>query len=259
MAVARRDNVAEMGLKHRAGVLLHNLHERVRVPPHAKLIGQLLQDLQVEWLLDIGANGGQFAQLMRRAGHQGRILSVEPVSDAYAALARAAAGDPRWVVERVAVGAAPGTQVIHVAGNSVSSSLLPMGERHLELSPESGYTRDEEVTVTTVEALVAQHGIDPRTAMLKADVQGLESAVLDGAGDGLGDFAMLLLELSLLELYEGQELLPELLTRLTGCGFELWTFFPAYIDKVNGRMWWADGLFVRADLAARYPHRSREV
>jgi FkbM family methyltransferase len=248
-----------MGLKSRAGAFLHDLDERVRLPRHAKLIGQLLQDLRVEWLLDIGANGGQFAHLMRRAGYEGRILSVEPVSDAHATLAAAAAGDPRWTVERVAVGATPGTQVIHVAGNSVSSSLLPMGERHLELSPASGYTRDEEVTVTTVEALVAAHGIDPRTAMLKADVQGLESAVLDGAGAALGDYSMLLLELSLLELYEGQALLPEMVTRLTQAGFELWTFFPAYIDKVNGRMWWADGLFVRADLAAKYPHRSREV
>jgi FkbM family methyltransferase len=246
-----------MRLKHRAGVTLHNLHERVRLPPHARLIGQLLQDLEVAWVLDIGANGGQFARLMRRAGFERHILSVEPVSDAYATLVRAAAADPRWVVEQVAVGAAPGEQVIHVAGNSVSSSLLPMGRRHLELAPESGYTRDEKVTVTTVEALTADHGIDPRQAMLKADVQGLESAVLDGAGPALGDYAMLLVELSLLELYEGQELMPELLTRLTDCGFELWTFFPAYIDRVNGRLWWADGLFVRADLAARYPHRSR--
>jgi FkbM family methyltransferase len=248
-----------MGLKRRAGTMLHNLRERVRVPPHARLIGQLLQDLQVQDLLDIGANGGQFAHLMRRAGYRGRILSLEPVSDAHATLVRAAAADPRWEVEQVAVGAAPGRQVIHVAANSVSSSLLPMGERHLELAPESGYTRDEEVTVTTVEALVAAHGIDPRTTMLKADVQGLESAVLDGAGAALGDYAVLLLELSLLELYEGQELMPELLARLTSQGFELWTFFPAYVDRVNGRMWWADGLFVRADLAARYPHRSREV
>jgi FkbM family methyltransferase len=244
-------------LKHRAGVLLHNTVERLRVPPHAKLMGQLARDLQVEWLLDVGANGGQFGTLMRRAGYHRHLLSFEPVSDAFAALAKVAAGDPLWSVEQAAVGAAEGRQTIHVSGNSVSSSLLPMGERHLELSAGSAYTRDEEVEVTTVEAAIARHGVDPKRSMLKADVQGLESAVLDGAGPALADFAMIEIELSLLELYEGQELLPELVTRLTELGFVLWTFFPAYIDKVNKRMWWADGLFVRGDLAERYPHRGR--
>ncbi len=248
-----------MGLKHQAGVLLHHVRERVRVPPHAALMGQLANDLGVEWLLDVGANVGQFGTLMRRAGYRRHLVSFEPVGDAFARLQDAASADPLWSVEQRAVGAAPGRQLIHVAGNSVSSSLLPMGERHLELSSESAYTRDEEVEVTTVADVVAAHGIDPRRTFLKADVQGLESAVLDGAGPQLGDFAMLELELSLLELYEGQQLLPELVTRLTGSGFVLWTFFPAYIDKVNKRMWWADGLFVRADLAARYPHRSRDI
>ena len=248
-----------MRLKHRAGVLLHRVRERVRVPPHAQLMGDLMRDLRVEWLLDVGANRGQFGTLMRRAGFERRIVSLEPVGDAFASLEQVAAGDPLWTVERRAVGAAPGRQVIHVAGNSVSSSLLPMGERHLELSAESAYTRDEEVEVTTIEALVASHRIDPSRCMLKADVQGYESAVLDGAGPELERFAMLELELSLLELYEGQHLLPELVSRLTKAGFVLWTFFPAYIDRVNQRMWWADGLFVRADLAARYPHRSRDI
>lgn len=246
-----------MTVKHRAGVLLHNVRERIRVPPHAKLMGQLANDLKVEWLLDVGANRGQFGELMRRAGYRRHLLSFEPVGDAFADLQRTVAADPLWTAEQLAVGAEPGTQTMHVAGNSFSSSLLPMGDRHIELSADSAYRRDEEVEVTTIEAVVARHGIDPKRTMLKADVQGLESAVLDGAGAALADYAMIEIELSLLELYQGQELLPELIGRLTADGFVLWTFFPAYIDKVNQRMWWADGLFVRSDLAERYPHRGR--
>ncbi len=246
-----------MRLKQRLGSTLHRARNRVRVPPHAKVIAGLLADLDIDCLVDLGANAGQFATLMRRAGYRGRILSVEPVSDAFERLSANAAADPRWDVVRAAAGSAEGTEVVHVSANSVSSSLLPMRDRHLELSTRSGYTRDEEVRVTTVATLVAEHGIDLRRTMVKADVQGFEGAVLDGMGRDVGSCAMLLLELSLLELYEGQALMPDLLTRLTASGLELWTFFPAYIDKVNGRMWWADGLFVRADLASRYPHRGR--
>jgi FkbM family methyltransferase len=220
-------------------------------------MGQLVQDLDVQWIIDVGGNKGQFGRLMRRAGFTGQLLSLEPLSDAFQLLDAAARADGRWTAQRVAVGAEPGTQVIHVAGNSVSSSLLDMSDRHLELSAASAYVRDETVEVTTIAALLERHGIDPRRTLLKIDVQGFETPVLDGAGPALGEFAMVELELSMLELYEGQALLPEVLNRLTSIGFDLWTFFPAYVDRVNKRMWWADGLFVRADLAARYPHRGR--
>jgi len=248
-----------MGLKRSAALLYIRIADRVRPPRHAVAIAKLLELLDIECLVDVGANRGQFATMMRRAGFRGRILSLEPVSDAFAGLQHASQGDPLWTVERVGVGAEPGRQVIHVSGNSVSSSFLPMGSRHLELAPESSYTRDEEVTVTTIAALVASHGIDPATAMLKADVQGFEWAVLDGAGAALEDFAVLLLELSLMELYDGQPLLPEFIARLTSTGHTLWNFFPAWIDKVEGRLWWADGLFVRSDLAARFGKSHRRV
>ncbi len=244
-----------MGLKQRAARLKYQLNERLRIPPHAVVIADLLQSLRVDALLDVGANRGQFGLLMRRAGFRGRIVSFEPVSDAFARLQEASRQDGQWTIEQAAVGSAPGSQVIHVAGNSVSSSLLPMGDRHLELNAASAYTRDEEVTVTTVEAAIHDHGLDPTRTMLKADVQGFEAAVLDGAGALVPQLPMILLELSLVELYDGQPLMPELLDRLHASGQELWTFFPAYIDKVNGRLWWADGLFVRSDLAARFPHK----
>ena len=245
-----------MGIKHTAGVLLHRASERVRVPNHAKVIAGVTRAMHVQTLLDIGANRGQYGQLMRRAGYTGDIVSLEPVSDAFAKLEAASAADARWSILRAGAGATAGTMPIHVAGNSVSSSFLPMGDRHLELAPQSAYTRVEEVPVTTVADVLTERSIDPRTTMLKADVQGYEAAVLDGAGDALGELAVLQLELGLLELYEGQPLLSEIVARLEAAGHTLWTFFPAFYDKANGRMWWADGLFVRSDLAAKFPFRA---
>ncbi len=246
-----------MGLKQRLAVLYLNTSERVRPPRHSVMIARLLDDLGVECVIDIGANVGQFGKRLRQTGFTRQIVSCEPVGDAFANLAAAAAADARWTVEQVAVGAEPGTLTMHVSGNSVSSSVLPMADRHLELSLESAYTRDEEVTVTTVEALVKAHGLDPSRTMLKADVQGFEWAVLDGAGALLDEFAMILVETSLIELYEGQPLMPEMLARLTAAGHTLWSLIPGWIDRVNGRLWWGDGLFVRSDLAERIHSRAR--
>ncbi len=60
-------------------------------------------------VLDVGANVGQFAQHLRAAGWEGRIVSYEPLSTAFGALSRNAAKDPQWQVFNVALGATKGS------------------------------------------------------------------------------------------------------------------------------------------------------
>jgi FkbM family methyltransferase len=195
--------------------------------------------------LDIGANTGQFAQLLRRAGFTGRIVSLEPLGDAFAQLSENAARDPRWTVERAAVSDAPGTVTINVAGNSVSSSVLPMAERHAVAAPQSRYVATEQVPATTVDELVARHRLEPARTVLKIDVQGYEQAVLDGAQRTLSEFGAVRVELSLAELYEGQKLMPDMVQYLVSLGLELWHIEPGFSDPVSGRLLQFDGVFVR--------------
>ena len=86
--------------------------------------------------LDVGANTGQFAQDLRASGYRGHIVSFEPLSDAHAALLVTASWDPLWdVADRCAVGAGDRWAEINIAGNSYSSSLLPMLDLHREAAP----------------------------------------------------------------------------------------------------------------------------
>ncbi len=217
-----------------------------RDPQHARL-ARTLAALDLTAVLDIGANVGQYAGLLRIGGYAGRLVSCEPLSAAYGELAARAAKDPAWTPVRTAVGAAEGTATIHVAGNSQSSSLLPMRQSHVDADPSSAIVGSEEVPVTTVRDLVDVHDLDPARTLLKVDTQGFESAVLDGAGDLLSDFAAVQLELSYVPLYDGQVLADELLTRVFEAGFAFWSIEPGFAGP-DGRLLQADALLVRRDL-----------
>lgn len=199
----------------------------------------------LDTVLDVGANVGQYAGLLRQAGFQGTIISCEPLSGAFARLAKRAAGDPRWDVENVAVGAQVGTACINVSKNSFSSSLRPMTRAHLESAPGSRYLASEQVAVTTVADLVRTRGLRPRDTLLKVDTQGFEGEVLAGAGELMRELGGLQLEMSFVELYDGQLLYEDLMTIVGDHGFRLHSFAPGF-SAPDGRLLQLDGLFVRA-------------
>jgi FkbM family methyltransferase len=200
----------------------------------------------IDTVLDVGANTGQFGVALRQAKYRGRIVSVEPLGDAYAALAARAARDPAWDVERAAVSDQPGTITMNVSGNSVSSSVLPMLERHADAAPESKYVRTEQVAATTVDELMRRYALTPETTLVKIDVQGYEKAVLDGARETLPRIGGVKTELSLVPLYDGQALLAEMIEYLAGFGLELWMIEPGFADPRTRRLLQLDGLFFPA-------------
>lgn len=204
-----------------------------------------LQQHGVTTVIDIGANVGQFGESLRRTGFTGRIHSVEPLQVAYDQLSARVRAEANWTAERAAVSHAPGTVTMNVAGNSVSSSVLPMLGTHAEAAPRSRYVATEEVPATTVDEMAARLGIEPETTLLKIDVQGYEKSVLDGATATLPRFVGVRTELSLTPLYDGQALLAEVVRYLEDAGLELWYVEPGFRDPATRRLLQLDGTFFR--------------
>jgi FkbM family methyltransferase len=216
--------------------------------PYPVRVSAAMSSLSIGTLLDVGANIGQYGAAVRSSGFGGRIISCEPLPDAFAHLARRAARDPSWTALQTAVGDHAGMIEINVAANSYSSSVLAMTDAHLDAAPGSHRIAVEKVPMTTVAAIVAEHGVEPGSALLKVDTQGYESFVLDGAGDQLGDFAAVQLEMSFVPLYDGQQLYDELMARLRGIGFRVYAMEPGFADPRTGRMLQCDVLFANGKL-----------
>jgi FkbM family methyltransferase len=208
----------------------------------------LLGHLEIDLVIDVGANDGGYAGALRRLGYGGQIVSFEPLSEPFARLRAAAEGDTRWEVVRSAVGDDEGEIVIHVAGNDgASSSALPMLETHLNAAPGAAYVTDETVPLHRLDGLLADR-VEGRRCFLKMDVQGFEHAVLDGATGLLSGGRVLGVqaEMSLVPLYEGSMLWRETVDRMSGSGYELASLIPGFTDPTSGRLLQADGVFVRS-------------
>jgi len=213
---------------------------------HWRRIAEMLEDAGVTVLLDVGANEGQYVGYLRNAGWTGRIVSFEPVAAVHATLAANAARDPAWeVAPAMALGAEEGEAEIIVSNETDMSSLLPLKDEILRVSPSSVAAGTEKVTVRTLDGVFDQFvGADDR-AFLKIDTQGYERAVLDGAAMSLPKLAGLQVELSLTPLYEGEADWRALVERIEAAGFALSFVLPGYYDRHLKRMLQFDGVFMR--------------
>lgn len=220
-----------------------------RYRPEASDSGQLVTMLSrhnVDIVFDVGANTGQFATTLRRAGYTGRLVSFEPLSSAHAELLEASRGDKQWdIAPRVAIGDNEGEIEIHIAGNSVSSSALEMLESHAKAAPDSAFVGTERVPLTRLDTVAGTYLGADAVSFLKIDTQGYEDRVLDGATALLQEAKGLQLELSLVPLYEGQQLFDVLVERLRTMGFSIWAIWPGFFDPHNGRMLQVDATFFR--------------
>ena len=198
----------------------------------------------IDLVLDVGANAGQYGRFLRNIGYTGHILSFEPLSTAFAVLQATAGADHAWQARRLAVGDREGTATLNVAGNSESSSFLPMLNAHVAAFPESRYVSTEEVPVTTVHRIVDE--LSPQAGLfLKIDTQGYERTVIEGAGPALERIRGVQLEMSIMPLYEGEMILPEAVSFMAQKGFVLMSLEPGASDQKTGQLLQVDGLFFR--------------
>lgn len=207
---------------------------------------RLLQTHRIDTVLDVGGNDGGYARELREGGYRGSIISFEPLEAAHRSLMHVASSDPFWyVAPRMALGAAEGEAEINVAGNSTSSSILPMHDLHATVAPQSRYIGVERVPVRRLGTIKHPAIVNGQQLFLKVDTQGYELPVLLGVGELWPKVQGVQLELSLVPLYEGQALYRDLIDWLGRKGFTLWNVIPGFTDPASGRMLQMDGMFFR--------------
>ena len=217
-------------------------------PSEAVQLVRQLHAHRIDVVFDVGANTGQFGEKLLDAGFPGRIVSFEPSTGAHSTLIKRAQRDARWIIApRMALGDHTGTISLNLAGNSVSSSVLPMLPSHCNAAPESRYVGSEIVDLRTLDSVNNEFATDRERVFLKLDVQGFESSVLQGAEQFLQRVLGIQIELSLVPLYDGERLFHPMLHDLEARGYELWSVVPGFFDPETSRLLQVDAIFFRKD------------
>lgn len=230
----------------------YDLHRFLPTSSPDALLAQVLRTFDVDLVLDIGANKGQYGQLLREIGYHGRIVSFEPLADAHAALTAISAADANWTAApRSAIGDSEGTIEINIAGNSASSSVLDMLDSHREAAPHSAYVGKQAVSIARIDTAAAAHlGAEPNL-YVKIDTQGYEAQVLAGGTRTIAAASAVQIEMSLTPLYAGQPDFDAMLALMAGHGLTLWALWPGFADPATGRILQIDAIFARPERARR--------
>jgi FkbM family methyltransferase len=195
----------------------HEPFERVDELSHLR---NLIKTLDVDCVLDVGANIGQFAKEVRGIGYAGAIISFEPQASEFATLTSRFTRDVKWSGFQCALGTEQREAVINVPNKTVNASLLRIasGEQ----------CRQETIQIRRLDSIPLPFS----RIFLKMDTQGYDLQVFAGATGILDRVVGLQSELSIVPLYNGMPDYLDALMTYKQAGFQLHNL--SVVNRVQG-------------------------
>jgi FkbM family methyltransferase len=214
-------------------------------------IAWLLRRVEVNCVLDVGANTGQFGRQLRRTGYRGRIVSFEPLEEFVEQVRGHAAGDPDWVVVPHALGDTDTEMTINARPGAMSS-LLPSSAFGKQWHPRLRQVEHRSVSVRRLDGLYddAVAGLANPRVFLKLDTQGYDLKAFAGAGDRIDDVLGLQSEVSCVPIYDGMPHMTQAIATYEQAGFETTGMFQVNRDPASMRVIEFDVVMVRPHAVA---------
>ncbi len=210
---------------------------------------KILTHFKINIVFDVGAYTGTYAMSLRRFGYRGKIISFEPIRKSHDILVRNSIIDKNWIVHsKIGLGDKKCLKDIYISKKADSSSFLKIKKEHLRLEPDSRVINKEKVFVDKFDNIIKKNKYnDLSKSILKIDTQGYEYEILKGSKKALKKIKLVQIELSLVELYQGQKNLEKIIEFLKKNKFQIWSIVPGFKNKRNGRLLQYDIIMFRDD------------
>jgi len=212
---------------------------------------KLLAYLEVDCVFDVGANCGQYGQMLRKkAKYNGYIFSFEPSPLVAKSLRECADGDSKWIIEEIAISDMDGSTQFNVMNNSEFSSLS--APRHADIQLFREMNKIAETIVVKTERLESvlrrlQEKYQFKRPFLKMDTQGFDVKIVTSSPNAVRNFVGLQSELAIARLYESSTDFREALSVYENHGFSLSAFVPNNAGHFP-RLLEVDCIMIRSDI-----------
>jgi FkbM family methyltransferase len=185
--------------------------------------------------LDIGAYHGEWTQLCKSIWPDCSVLMLEASPQRLPKLLQAASGLVAVQAEQALLGASRRSSISFYEQETASSVL-----------PESALGEQTSITLSmsTLDEVTAD-SLFARPDFIKLDVQGYELEVLKGGRKALSFAEVALLEVNLLQIYEGAPLMHEVLCFMANEGLRAYDICTLYRRPLDHALWQLDIVFVR--------------
>ncbi len=200
-----------------------------------------LQNRGIKTVLDIGANTGQFANLIQKVLPQASVISFEPIKKCYEELL-INTKSINVKAFNYALGDVEEQQEINISAHTPSSSLLNMADLHTEVFAGTNFVEKETISIKRLDDVFPDLKIIGKF-MVKVDVQGFEDRVIKGGVETLKKADSVLIETSFVELYKDQLLFDGIYQLLIGLGFEFKGNYTQTKNKEDGSILYAESFF----------------
>jgi FkbM family methyltransferase len=161
-------------------------------------------------IIHVGANTGQEFDEYAASNAQ-TVVYIEPIQAIYGALKEKVEKTAGHFAVKALCAAAAGEKVsFNVSSNRGESSSMFELSDHSKLYPHITYTEREDMTTTTLDAVISDNFSDRRFDLMVIDVQGAELLVLKGALQTLSKIDAVYTEVSERQLYKNSCTWPDI-------------------------------------------------
>ncbi|SDE03455.1 methyltransferase, FkbM family [Mucilaginibacter pineti] len=206
---------------------------------------EIFRQKQIDCILDVGANTGQYAESVL-SNYSCRIISFEPMKREFDKLNKKLSKYKQWTAHHIGLGESEEQLSINVSANSFSSSLLNLNAETLGYNQDIGYVGNETVQIKRLDAIWNELNITGNRTLLKIDTQGYEARILNGCRDIVDQLFGIQVELSVVQLYQGEPLFDEMFHKILALGFDLYVIEPGYKDPHTGKLLQLEAVFFRS-------------
>jgi FkbM family methyltransferase len=220
----------------------------VRAAPDAFLEQRRLIDKEAITILDVGAHFGMVTGRYKELFPQATVYALEPFPESFLKLQKNTQGYGKVHPINIGLTDRAGLLPLHDNTLSATNSLLDPDEA-AEETWGLGTVKSKGTVMCSFDTLdhfTAEKGIE-FIDILKLDVQGLESRILDGAEACLASkrIGLIYSEIIIMPTYKGQKPFWEVLRRFDQCGMVLHNIYDLSI--VRGRLRQVDAIFISDD------------